>query len=507
MKMISKIIAPLAAALSFLPSAAGEDFAIESPGFTSIAGTIGGGGFELTGALLASSPASASGGGFELTGELMNIAAPVPASVEELIVNGSFENTEGTFVRDANGVMSLPAGSAALPGWTVTQGEAAWVDNTNAFQAGTPFGNGFIDLTGYAGPNAALSQTIATVAGQTYRFSFALGSNSSYPGANGNKTVSVCAGSEARLFTFVPTNTVGNQWATFGFSFTATAASTEIVLFGIVPSGIYLGLDNVSVVPENTEIPSDPEELVVNGSFEMVCPVTFKPDGFGIMPLQPGATDVPGWTTANAELAWGMNENAFGPRTPFGSLFLDLTGYHDAPPYGGVTQLLSTVPGQNYTVSFAIGVDQNRGVYTGPMTVGVTAGFVSNSFTFTPSGSGSQWGRFTMNFTAASTTTPLSLVGINSTGGQYLGLDDVSVRPGGLELKISGSAQPGGALQLSFLAAPGAQYVLQASDDLSNSSWQVAPGTEGTGTGQIVRINLPNPISKRQSFYRLRVEP
>jgi hypothetical protein len=37
-----------------------------------------------------------------------------------MITNGSFENTGGTFVDDGNKTMSLPSGSAAIPGWTTT---------------------------------------------------------------------------------------------------------------------------------------------------------------------------------------------------------------------------------------------------------------------------------------------------------------------------------------------------------------------------------------------------
>jgi hypothetical protein len=42
---------------------------------------------------------------------------------QELIVNGSFENSDRTFVPDANKIMSLLPGSTKIPGWTTTNAE------------------------------------------------------------------------------------------------------------------------------------------------------------------------------------------------------------------------------------------------------------------------------------------------------------------------------------------------------------------------------------------------
>src|SRR5690606_17747646 len=46
-----------------------------------------------------------------------------PPGVEELIFNGSFENLTNSFVGGNSGVMSLPAGSEVIPGWTTVQAE------------------------------------------------------------------------------------------------------------------------------------------------------------------------------------------------------------------------------------------------------------------------------------------------------------------------------------------------------------------------------------------------
>ena len=62
----------------------------------------------------------------------LTLAALAQAS---LITNGSFENTNNTFVGDANKVDELPSGSSAIPGWTTGNGvPTAWIQN------GDPYG-------------------------------------------------------------------------------------------------------------------------------------------------------------------------------------------------------------------------------------------------------------------------------------------------------------------------------------------------------------------------------
>jgi len=49
-----------------------------------------------------------------------------------LLTNGSFENTNSTFVPDANKVDELLSGSSVIPGWTTTNGvPTAWIQNGN----------------------------------------------------------------------------------------------------------------------------------------------------------------------------------------------------------------------------------------------------------------------------------------------------------------------------------------------------------------------------------------
>jgi hypothetical protein len=164
--------------------------------------------------------------------------------------------------------------------------------------------------------------------------------------------------------------------------------------------------------------------LLQNGSFENTAG-TFVNNGFGWMSLNPGSTVIPGWTTTTAELAWGQNVNIDNITTPFGSFLLDFTGYHNSFSYGGVTQTINTTVGQQYTLSLSLGI--LNPTYPGPISVTATAGSSNQTFTFNPSGSGNQWGGFSLDFTATSTSTPISIVGISTANTYYLGLDNVSV--------------------------------------------------------------------------------
>ncbi len=67
-----------------------------------------------------------------------------------LIANGSFENTNNTFVGDANKVDELNSGSTAIPGWMTTNGvQTAWIENGNPYGISAIDGQFFLDLTGY----------------------------------------------------------------------------------------------------------------------------------------------------------------------------------------------------------------------------------------------------------------------------------------------------------------------------------------------------------------------
>jgi len=119
------------------------------------------------------------------------------------------------------------------------------------------------------------------------------------------------------------------------------------------------------------------QNLLVNGSFENTS--TFVSNSEQIMSLQQGSTALLGWTVTDAEIAWAKDTNPYVPGAADGHYFLDLTGYHDRFPFGGIVQEISTVSGETYTLSFALGVHQGNPLYRGPIEVAAIAGPVSRS--------------------------------------------------------------------------------------------------------------------------------
>jgi hypothetical protein len=166
---------------------------------------------------------------------------------------------------------------------------------------------------------------------------------------------------------------------------------------------------------------------IINGSLENTQG-TFVPSG-GYMELYVGSPALPGWTVVGNSVSWLSNVNPWSLTTPDGSMFLDLTGNHDNGSYGGISQTITTLPSQTYRLSLSLGSQQDQSIFKGPMSVMVKAGAASQSFTFTPSGTGNQWGSFSLDFAATASATILTITGTGSAGGSYLGLDNLQVVP------------------------------------------------------------------------------
>jgi hypothetical protein len=171
--------------------------------------------------------------------------------------------------------------------------------------------------------------------------------------------------------------------------------------------------------------------LLTNGSFENTGG-TFVGDVNKVDELLSGSSAIPGWTTTNGtQTAWIENGNPWNISASDGSFFLDLTGYSDSGTYGGVTQTFATSPGTSYTLTFDLGYGGNSTAFGGPVSVQVTAGGSSGTFT---SGSGvpnpALWDPETFNFTASSSTTQVTIIGLSTTGGDYIGIDDADVELG-----------------------------------------------------------------------------
>lgn len=161
---------------------------------------------------------------------------------------------------------------------------------------------------------------------------------------------------------------------------------------------------------------------LVNGSFEDTQG-TFVPNFQDTMSLPAGSTTIPGWTTYSAELAWIGPTNPFGITASNGAFSLDLTGYHDSSPYGGVQQSVATIVGDTYLLQFDLGA-----FGTGAASISASAGGTSSAYSFTAPSGPQVWQQESLTFIATSSNTLISLLGTGASGGgTYIGLDNVTL--------------------------------------------------------------------------------
>ena len=190
--------------------------------------------------------------------------------------------------------------------------------------------------------------------------------------------------------------------------------------------------------------------LIQNGSFEAG---NYTLDGNQLDSLQPGSTAITGWTVISGELVVGRNDNPFVGAAEDGNYHLDLTGYHDAVPYGGVEQTVATVPDRRYAMKFYIGAYNSKPLYRAPVSITANAGSVSGDFTNNSTAAGQVWEPFALHFTAAGASTVVSLVGKSTAGGQYIGLDNVSLVP-----ELAGDANDDGTVNFTDLLTLAENY-------------------------------------------------
>ena len=189
-------------------------------------------------------------------GALLNLTA------SGALVNGSFENTAGTWVptyyNSGFGAMIVPQNSTAVPGWTVRNGQMDW-DESGAFGLAAQDGRFFLDLTDdeVTGPAGMAQTTIPTVPLATYHISGWIGSSRQYNGGTTQPTITVNVdGNNVMTVTgagyAAPTP---SYWEQFGIDFVAAGPTTDLLFQGGtvgVGNNYYIGLDNISVsmVPE-----------------------------------------------------------------------------------------------------------------------------------------------------------------------------------------------------------------------------------------------------------------
>ncbi len=196
--------------------------------------------------------------------------------------------------------------------------------------------------------------------------------------------------------------------------------------------------------------------LLTNPSFELGG---FINEGGSTMVLPVASTAITGWTISSDQLAWIDSGNPWGLSAQDGTRFLDLTAYPAGAPFGGISQTIATVAGEQYELSFYLGSYTSR--WGGPpVEITASAGGASQSFAVTTISTSSTWTPFTMQFTAFAPTTTVSLTG--TAGFQYIGLDNVSVE--GLGGDPSGVPEPGtyAVMTVGLLAAIAIRHRIQA---------------------------------------------
>lgn len=158
--------------------------------------------------------------------------------------------------------------------------------------------------------------------------------------------------------------------------------------------------------------------LLTNPSFESGA---FANQGNDTMSLLAGSTVITGWTVVTDTTAWIGPTNPFNLSASDGSFFLDLTNYQAGPPFAGMSQTISTIPGATYSLSFDLGSSTQWGVPDS-----LTASAAGSSQTFTSPTTGINiWTHEVMQFVASSATTTVVLQG--ASGINYIGLDNTDV--------------------------------------------------------------------------------
>lgn len=128
------------------------------------------------------------------------------------IVNGSFELPTSPI-----GYMGLGGGSTFITGWTTTDTGVEWFSPASYGYTAPPSGNNVVDIANYTYSAGGIQQTFATVAGQSYRIDFWLGTHAA-SGRDGTVTIDVSADSQAQSYSMSsPTIAIGWQQKTFTF--------------------------------------------------------------------------------------------------------------------------------------------------------------------------------------------------------------------------------------------------------------------------------------------------
>ena len=156
---------------------------------------------------------------------------PVAQAATELVANGGFESNSGAYTSPL--------------GWGV-DGYASVMTDNELLHVATNEGSYAMGF-GSSVRLESLTQSLATVAGQAYSFSFSLANTAFFWPQNGglvNEFRALWNGESV----FAETDLSADGWKTYSFEVTAADALTEISFQGMNAGGGTLALDSVSVV-------------------------------------------------------------------------------------------------------------------------------------------------------------------------------------------------------------------------------------------------------------------
>lgn len=150
-------------------------------------------------------------------------------------------------------------------------------------------------------------------------------------------------------------------------------------------------------------------------------------------------------------------------------------------PNGVISQVITTAPGQRYTLSFDVGVLAfNKSTQTLGITAAGTGTLLSQSITVTGPGNGTRWQAASYTFTADSSSTLLTfrdqstathsldllLDNVRVNGASAVAAKAAVIAPTAVEMRMPSLSLSAGTATLRMDTAPAGTYVLESSEDL-----------------------------------------